>query len=137
MRQVLLDTNVLLDALLAREPWAKQALAICAANDDGRITAYVTASSITDVFYVSRRLGGLEGAISAVKSCLRNFEISTVDRNSLEQALQLSGNDFEDNLQIVCATINGLDAIVTRDNSGFQATTIPVLSPDEFLATLN
>jgi predicted nucleic acid-binding protein len=137
MRRVLLDTNVLLDALLAREPWAKQALAICAANDDGRIRAYLTSTSITDVFYVSRRLVGGEDALSAVRSCLRNFEISTLDRNCLEHALQLSGNDLEDNRQMVCATIDGLDAIVTRDNSGFQAAAIAVLSPDEFLATLN
>jgi predicted nucleic acid-binding protein len=132
MKRVLLDTNILLDALLARQPWAKQALAICEANDDRQITAYATASSITDVFYISRRLVGLEDALSAINSCLRNFEICTVDRNALEQALQLSGNDFEDNLQIACALINGLDVIVTRDNSGFQAATIPVLSPDDF-----
>jgi predicted nucleic acid-binding protein len=136
MSKVLLDTNILLDVLLFREPWVKQASAIWQANDEEKISCYVNASTITDVFYIARRAIGSEAAREAVDTCLKSFEICLVDRNALEQALQLPGTDFEDNLQIACAVINGLDGIVTRDNSGFQAATIPVLSPDEFLATL-
>lgn len=137
MTRVLLDTNILLDVLLFREPWVKQASAIWQANDEGKITCYVNASTVTDVYYIARRAAGSETAQEAVDTCLKSFEICTVDRNALEQARQLSDDDFEDNLQIACATISGLEAIVTRDHSGFQAATIPVLSPDEFLATLN
>jgi predicted nucleic acid-binding protein len=137
MTRVLLDTNILPDVLLLREPWVRQASAIWQANDDGKIVCYVNASTITDVFYIARRAIGTDAAREAVETCLQSFEICAVDGNALEQALQLSGNDFEDNLQMVCATIDGLDAIVTRDNSGFQAATIAVLPPDEFLATLN
>jgi predicted nucleic acid-binding protein len=137
MTRVLLDTNILLDVLLLREPWIRQASAIWQANDDGKIVCYVNASTITDVYYIARRAAGSDAAQEAVDPCLKSFEICTVDRKALEQALQLPGNDFEDNLQIVCAATSGLEAIVTRDHSGFQAATIPVLSPDEFLATLN
>ncbi len=136
MTNVLLDTNILLDVLLLRTPWVQQASAIWQANDEGRIRCYVNASTVTDVFYIARRAVGTDAAHEAVDTCLKSFEICTVDRNALQQALQLPGNDFEDNLQIACATLNGLEAIVTRDHSGFQAATIPVLSPDEFLATL-
>jgi predicted nucleic acid-binding protein len=136
MTKVLLDTNILLDVLLFREPWVKQASVIWQANDEEKISCYVTDSTITDIFYIAHRAIKAEAVREAIDTCLKSFEVCLVDRNALEQALQLSGNDFEDNLQIVCATINGLDVIVTRDNSGFQAATIPVLSPDEFLATL-
>jgi hypothetical protein len=64
---------------------------------------------------------------------LSAFEISTVDRQTLEQATALPGNDFEDNVQIACALIDGLDAIVTRNPGDFAAATIPVLTAAELL----
>ena len=136
MTRVLLDTNVLLDVLLTREPWVAQAAAILQANDDGKIDCYVTASTLTDVFYITRRLTDASRAKEAVQKCLQVFEISTVDRQSLEQALRLPGSDFEDNLQIICALRDNLDVIVTRDNAGFQGALISVLSPEDFLSTL-
>ena len=48
--RVLLDTNVLLDVLLAREPWLAEAAAVWRASDDRRIVGYLTASTITDIF---------------------------------------------------------------------------------------
>jgi hypothetical protein len=54
----------------------------------------------------------------------------------LEQALALKGHDFEDNVQMVCATANGLDGIVTRDASGFKAAIVPVLSVADVLGRL-
>ena len=63
--KTLLDTNVLLDLLLEREPWRAEAVAIAEASADGRIEAYVCASSITDIFYISRKLVGVERARQA------------------------------------------------------------------------
>ena len=104
--------------------------------DDGRIVGYVLASMLTDIFYVARRAVDVQAAHAAVQTCLAAFEIIPVDREALEQAEKLPGNDFEDNLQIACATRAGLDAIVTRDKAGFQASPLPVLAPAELLARL-
>ena len=132
--RVLLDTNILLDVLLNREPWVNEARQIWLNNDTGQLDAYSTASTLTDIFYVARRIAGLEKARAAIRICLDAFAICPVDRMALEQAAALSGNDFEDNLQIVCARINGLDAIVTRDKAGFSTTSPLILSPSELLA---
>jgi predicted nucleic acid-binding protein len=56
MTRVLLDTHVVLDALLDREPWVAQAKTIWAAQLNNRIAAHITAASLTDIFYLSRRL---------------------------------------------------------------------------------
>lgn len=77
-----------------------------------------TASSLTDIFYVARRITDISQAQQAVRICLQAFEICPVDRRGLELALTLPGSDFEDNLQIASALLSGLDAIVTRDPSG-------------------
>jgi predicted nucleic-acid-binding protein len=67
--------------------------------------------------------------------CLDAFEICTVDRQALELAAIQEG-DFEDNLQIVCATIANVDAIVTRDKTGFKSATLPIMSPEEVVQRL-
>jgi len=136
MIQVLFDTNVVLDALLKRAPWEADAAACWKASDEGRIMGCLTASALTDIFYISRKLKGIDVARDAVRICLDAFAICIVDRQSLEQAIDLPSSDFEDNLQIVCATLAGLDAIVTRDKDGFQASTLAVLTPTELLTQL-
>jgi len=133
---ILFDINVVLDVLLKRKPWVTEAVAVWRANDEGQIVGYILASALTDIFYIARRLAGLEIARTTVRTCLEAFEICTVDRQTLEQAEALPGNDFEDNLQIACASITGIDAIVTRDKDGFKAATIPVWTPAELLTQL-
>ncbi len=134
--RILFDTNVLLDVLLKRDPWMIESSAVWRAHDEGKIVGHVMACAITDIFYVARRLAGLETAHTSVRICLKAFAICVVDHQALEQAHALPGNDFEDNLQIACASHAGLDAIVTRDKKGFQTSTISVLTPAELLTQL-
>lgn len=136
MMRVLFDTNILLDVLLQRAPWLNDSDAVWQAHEDGRITGYIAASTLTDIFYIARRTIDIQAASNAVQLCLDTFEICTVDRRTLIQAMALPGNDFEDNLQIACATITGLDAIVSRDKDGFRAATIPVLTSAAVLAQI-
>ena len=106
------------------------------ASDERKITGYIGAAALTDTFYIARRLQGLERAKQAVRACLKAFEICAVDRQALEQAERLPGNDFEDNLQIACAIFAHVDAILTRDGTGFEASPIPALSATELLLKL-
>ena len=134
--RVLLDTNILLDVLLDRVPWVTESSAIWAACDAGRLVGYIPSSTLTDIFYIARRAVDLPTARIAVGLCLSVFEIGAIDRGALEQAAALPGNDFEDNVQIACALIAGLDAIVTRNSADFAAAPLPVLAPGEILARL-
>jgi predicted nucleic acid-binding protein len=134
--RVLLDTNVLLDALLDREPWSEAAAAIWTAHDEGRLEAWITASSLTDIFYIGRRIKGHDVAREAVRLCLATFNVCPVDAATLQAADRLLGEDFEDNLQIACALASDLDGIVTRDPSDFAGSPIRVLAPSEVLDRL-
>jgi predicted nucleic acid-binding protein len=134
--QVLFDTNVVLDVLLNRDPWVAQSSAVWRAADEGHVVGYIAACAIADVFYIARRLTTLETAHAAVRICLEAFQICVVDLQTLEQAEAMPGNDFEDNLQLACASLAGLDAIVTRDTSGFQAGAMHILTPAELLKEL-
>jgi predicted nucleic acid-binding protein len=52
--RVLLDTNVVLDVLLKREPWVAEAQILWQANDDGSVAGYVVATTLTNIFYIAR-----------------------------------------------------------------------------------
>ena len=134
--KVLLDTNVVLDLLLERDPWRVQAEAIARAGADGRLQPHVSASSITDIFYISRSLVGPAEARRVVRACLDSLQIVGVTRELLNAADLRLGTDFEDNLQIECAIAAGLDAIITRDPKGFEGSPVTALTPAECVARL-
>jgi predicted nucleic acid-binding protein len=127
--RVLLDTNVALDLFLEREPWFTQARPLWDAREAGQLIACLSASALTDVYYISRKQVDVERAKQVVEVCLHGFEIIPVDLAVLQTALTLPGNDFEDNVQIACALARGIDLIVTRDIQGFQHSSVPAIEP--------
>lgn len=139
--KVLLDTNVLLDALLRREPWGIPASALWRAIDRREIIGCVTSSSLTDIYYLSRIHIKRSGVIALdarqiIRRCLDSLFVIGVGRDDLERAYLLGGPDFEDDLQVACATRLGLDAIVTRDRAGFVRSAVPVVSTQELVDRL-
>ncbi len=135
MMRVLLDTNILLDSLLARTPFDIEADKIWQAHDDERFIGFITATTLTTIFYTAERTtNSLAKAHEAISLCLEAFEICPVGRSALVEAAKLAG-DFEDNLQAVCAKRARLDAIVTRDK-GFKAKGILILAPADFIKRL-
>lgn len=135
--RVLLDTNIILDYLLDREPFEQDAEALFDTIVSGRVVGYVSATTVTDIFYIARRqTQSLELARQAISTTLAVMEICPVDRAILEAAFATNLTDFEDAVQISCAVSQGLDAIVTRDIQGFSTSAIPVLSVRQLLEQL-
>lgn len=134
--RALIDTNILLDLLLDRPPFADNAEAIWEAARTGRFEGYVAAISPVNVFYIVRKARGVDQARQAVQALLAAFEICTLDQASLQNALALPLADYEDAVQLVGAMVNRLDGIVTRNPTDFAGALISVFSPETFLAQL-
>ena len=135
--RVLFDTNIVLDYLLEREPFSQDAEALFDSIDSGRIIGYVTATTLTDIFYVARKhTRSIELARQAISTTLAVMVICSVNRAILEAAFSSSLADFEDAVQISCAVAQRLDVIATRDMQGFSTSAIPVLSARQLLAQL-
>ena len=134
--KLLFDTNIVLDVLLRRKPWLASAEKLWASSDAGFVIGYLTATTMTDIFYVAQKQHGVEKALLAVDTCLKAFKILPVTRHSLELARAFSGADFENNLQIACAILHGLDAIVTRNVADFQNAQITIFTPEQALNSL-
>ena len=127
--RVLVDTNVVLDQLLRRDPWFSQARSFWQARDSGQIVAYLPASVLTDIYYIGRKEVGHEQARAGIARCLREFGVIPVHRAVLDAALALPGTDFEDNVQIACAQLSRLDLIVTRNTRDFRHSPIAAVEP--------
>lgn len=130
----LMDTNIVLDAYLLRNPWHAEAAVIVKLNATGVIKGFIPGSAITDVFYILRKQVSQPLAVEVIKIILQDFEICPIDRPLLSAAAEMPEPDFEDNVQIACADRLQLDCIVTRDRNGFAQSVLPVFTPTEFLA---
>ena len=134
--RVLLDTNVVLDFLLDRAPFAETAAALWRANEDGRIIIYVSVITPVNVFYIARKIKGAAVARQLVESLLTASRVCGPDRDMLLAALALPLRDFEDAVQVMSAQAEMLDALVTRDPADYQGIGYPVLSPTDCLTQI-
>lgn len=135
--RVLVDTNIILDALLERQPFVTDAKVLLEAIRQGRIQGYVTATTLTNIFYIVRRgTRSIERARQAVSFTLGLMKICAVNRAILEAAYASNLTDFEDAVQLACAIAENVDAIITRDRDDFAEATLPILSAGELLDRL-
>ncbi len=136
--RVLVDTNIILDDFLEREPFVEDAAGLMEAIESERIVGYVTATTLTNIFYIARRqTRSVELARQAVSETLTLMEVCWVDRVILEAAFSSNLRDFEDAVQLACAMASRLDVIITRNAQDFAGATLPILSATELLESLS
>lgn len=128
---VLLDTNVVLDVLLDRKPFSDSATMLFSWAEEGILHGVLGATTVTTVFYLASKVVGRVMAEEAIAKLLSLFTVAPVDRSVLEAAITTSFPDFEDAVLYQAACQSDVQAIVTRDLSGFKNSRIPVYSPDE------
>ena len=134
--KVLFDTNVVLDALLERKPFADVALRLFAKVERGEITGYLGATTITTIYYLAAKALSSSDATTHLRNLLLLFEVAPVNRLVIQQALNAGFSDFEDAVLSLAAVQIGADAIVTRNGRDFKKSTLPVYVPEELLAAL-
>jgi predicted nucleic acid-binding protein len=137
VRRILLDVNVVLDALLARPPHADPAMRLWAAVEEEQVAGLLPAHAVTTLFYLLSRAKGPASARRAVGDLLAVFRVATVDQAILQRALTLAWADFEDAVCAAAAEAAGCDLIVTRDPAGFKGSPVPTVDAAAALALLD
>jgi predicted nucleic acid-binding protein len=136
MKRLLVDTNVILDVLLDRQPHAETSIGVWVAIEAGRSEGYLSAHAITTIYYLIQRDPGPVKAKQLIGLMLRMFRVAAVDGIVLEQALRLPLGDFEDAVTAAAAQVCGCDFIVTRDPKGFRGSPVRALAPEAVLPML-
>lgn len=131
--RVLLDTNVVLDLVLERAPFASEAATLWELHQQNKLDAYISPITLINVFYITRKIKDREIASRAVAKLAQGLLVCTTDAQVLQDALTLAFNDYEDAVQHAAATHARLEAIITRNTSDFTNATLPVFTPTNFL----
>jgi len=135
--RVIVDTNVVLDVLLDREPFVKAAVDVFCLVEESRIEAFLCATTITTIDYLLTQSLPASKAQDALRKLISLFEIATVNRSVIERALDSKIRDFEDAVLAEAGQMAGVDSIVTRNTKDFVKSNLKVFDPNEFLAQFN
>ena len=111
--RVLLDTNVVLDLLLDRDPWSKTAAMLFSRVESGTLDGYLGATTVTTIYYLAAKAVGAAAAREEIRRLLALCAIAPVNRPVLEAALELDFADFEDSVLHEAARQVGAEAVVT------------------------
>ena len=134
---VLLDTNILLDVVLDRAPWADDATRLLQRIHDGAARGFVASHALTTVHYVVQREAGRARAVTAVSDLLDLLEVVPLDASDFRRALATDIRDFEDAAQVAACLKAGADALVTRNPRDFKGAPVEIRSAGEILPLLH
>lgn len=132
--KIMCDTNIFLDVLLEREPFAEDSYKVLSLCEEHKLDGFVSASCITDIFYlVKKYTQNTDTAYMAVGKVLEIVKVCSVTNNDVLTAFQKKAKDFEDCLVATCAKAIHCDCIVTRNKKDFENFEISVLAPSEII----
>jgi predicted nucleic acid-binding protein len=134
--RALIDTDVILDVLLERQPFLQNSRAVWPAHEDGQFDGYVAAITPVNVFYIARRYRDAATTRQLLGDLLATFSVCSLDHAILQTAYAFPMADFEDGVQHASAAASQLDAIITRNVGDYAQATLPVFTPTDFLAHL-
>jgi predicted nucleic acid-binding protein len=134
--RLLIDTNVVLDLLLARQPWAHDAARLFDACAQGAAHAFLAAHAVTTIHYLVERVVSRKVANTAVSDLLEIMTVVPADSDDFRRALTLGVRDFEDAVHVTAFLRCGAQSLVTRNARDFKAAKIETRTAGETLALL-
>lgn len=135
--KILVDTNVIIDALTGREPFRETAEQIFMIAANRTEDMYISASSATDIYYLIRKhLHNTDMAKNAMEKLYELFSILDVTSRDCKDALLAEVKDYEDAVISCCAFRSKMDYIVTRNIKDFECSEISAILPDELMNML-
>lgn len=132
--KILVDTNIIIDALTGREPFRESAEQIFMLAANQLQDMYITAGSATDIYYlIKKHLHNTEQSKNTMSKLYQLFGILDVTANGCQDALLSNMNDYEDAVVSCCAKRNQMDYIVTRNIKDYKQSKVKALLPDDFV----
>lgn len=132
--RILVDTNVLLDYLLTREPFYENAKKVILDCADGKVKGCIAAHSIPNMFFILRKDYSSKERREVLTNLCSIFDVEGIDKAKLLSGLENEiFSDFEDCLQVECAKAYGAEYIVTRNVSDYAVSEIKAIEPKDYL----
>jgi predicted nucleic acid-binding protein len=133
-QRIFLDTNIIVDLFSQRIPFYTHAAKLFTAIEKGMVEANSSSLTFANLHYILRKEKGSRQAVDVLKKLRKLVVILPVDDEVIEQALDSGFNDFEDAIQYYTALAHTIPYFITRNIKDYKASTIPVMTAEEFLA---
>jgi predicted nucleic acid-binding protein len=133
MKKVFIDSDIILDIATGREPFFIDSTAVLSLIENGYAIGVISANSITNIYYILRKISTSEKAKKFIKTILKCISIISVEHQDIQNALESKFKDFEDGVQHFCAKRNRCDYIVTRHVKDYVFSDVEVIEPKEFI----
>lgn len=134
VNKILIDTNILLDYLLTREPFYEDAKKIIFTCVEGNIEGCIAAHSISNMFFILRKIYSIKERREILAGLCSIFDVVGIDKTKLLAGLQNENfSDFEDCLQMECAKEYGAEYIITRNTDDYKMSEIKAILPKDYL----
>ncbi|MEP7265975.1 MAG: PIN domain-containing protein [Saprospiraceae bacterium] len=137
MDKLFLDTNVILDLLGERVPYYDSIAKIATIADSGKIKLVLSALSFSTLYYFLSKLEKNEVCIEKLRKLRIIAKTSDLTDNIIDKGLSSKFTDFEDSLQYLSALKMDCNILITRNVKDFKEAAIPIMTPDEYLSSLN
>jgi len=131
--KILLDTNVVLDVLLERQPYYSASSKVFIFSSKNNIELFITSTIVTDLYYIISKLLSKKEAKDFLINLLEIVDVCGVDKSVILKSMNSDFADLEDAVQYYAAKAENINAIITRNKKDFKLSTITVLTPVEFL----
>lgn len=131
--KVMVDTNVVLDVWLVREPYWQESAQLIACIEQKKLKGILCPTTVTTLHYLGKKVLGEKQARLLLKNLLDIFEIGVLSRNVFTQALESSIADFEDAVIEAVSVASKVDMIASRDLKDFKKSKIVVMQPAQIL----
>jgi predicted nucleic acid-binding protein len=135
MTKVFIDTDVLLDVFLEREPHHSVALRLLTDLRRRGTRCLTSAVVLANMNYILAKARGREYSVNKLRSLRRMVGVAPIDEAMVDAALAAPHRDFEDSLQFHCANGSGIETLITRNAKHYPKGRLRVTSPVEYLGS--
>ena len=136
MSSVFLDTDVVLDLYIERQPHHDIALKLLSKLKRTKIRCYTSPIVIANVHYILSKLEGREYAIDKIRKLRKLISIAPIDNLIIDSAITSPYKDFEDSIQFHCAIKNNVNIFITRNIRHYPKEQLRVSDPTQYLSTI-
>lgn len=132
MKNIFLDTNVVIDYLADRQPFSESAAELFTFAESKKVKIYVSSLSYNNIYYIVRQSSSHQATVKLLDQLFEMTEVVDVTRSIIQRSLKSDFKDFEDAIQYYSALmIRQLDCIVTRNAKDFKKSELPIMTPAE------
>ncbi len=136
MKKLFIDSDVLLDLLLDREPFSGDIAILIEKSIESEVKLYTSLLSIANRHYIISRIENKKQADLKIQKVLKILSIDNLGQTVIDKASNSKFKDFEDSIQNFCAVEAGHKVLITRNTKDYKESKLSIFTPKEYLAKI-